>query len=1083
MASGSAIMAHGDLVPASMVSESGGASTTATAITEARLQSRTRKGPHTDNSPMGLGARQMTGSTSNQSDETIYCKDGREINEVLRDIDGMVNDAMGYVREGDYEVAEALLEDDCMQLVDVLPLQERAARTAGLLRKLGVIFEYQDRVDESHGAWARANFLEKVRGFGSEPKLEWALKKQKNVGRTSVEDLDAALISRENINETVKEAEEKVEADKDLDKRRLAANDRFIASVLAMARDDADYALTRKIATAEKLRTLSRQSADGEGHNIKSTKSKWSTGKAKLKAAARLIKVKDAAEDKRDRLAGRVVGARRQKKRRKKKGGKKKATIDELKKLVRENPEEAGNSALLLAKRYTGMHQYRKALGSYRRAISKELENIQYVEEEQEALRKRMGRLRSLKDKRLAELDDARLKSEWARSENIIVDSYTGAIRLLLRYPEAGLNNELVIASMPSKVEEARGWYPIRSGQKPDIFKAVFCAAPLAAAYAGKLLARFPPTERPKKRRSALFRVIDLLEGCVDGPVGDVAVECLEELLETHEDGDDLRLLDIAGKLYGERRHFRRAQELRVRAVALRRGEKRERESARRSHGEPLLHRTLHIDASLGKYMENMSDLIKNANPASTAGVMEAMPATGRSTTTRYVKDTVESRGTFGMYGDPLDDTWRGNLIRDGGSIAVHGAVELSQKKDHLVIPTTTGKSRDEGAQSFLRSVGVQGEHVSATGGAQYLSRLHAEDLRRGGSRLQDMPGRLDDMKRDRRRLGQAKMWHNHLGPGPRDKPSKQARVHQKDGEQAPWQGLPTRHWMEPRRSEKRRQEVMLIAAGADSHGAPPASAKKLQQRQESSESRLASAKEMVRKFGSHRDDIDSLVSTSRGEIMKFPPPPRSPLSTAGTRPGSLPGSSRGGMAFWMDLHDMESLDLGRDIHTAARESMRSRPTTQGSFTLATSAEVAKTTTPAGSSNGRLVPTPNRGRFIDAENALDFLESDVGRGTSRGYTASARSSSLSRGRDAVDLLSRSGRPPPSRAKSVTDVWKRAPLLSAAAAATAADGNNTSTTRPMTTSNANLLASSTNGNGVRRHPRLRQEMTTLPRVSR
>ena len=51
---------------------------------------------------------------------------------------------------------------------------------AGVLRKLSVIFEQQDRVDESHEAWSLADHLLKAKKFGNARQMEFCLESQKS---------------------------------------------------------------------------------------------------------------------------------------------------------------------------------------------------------------------------------------------------------------------------------------------------------------------------------------------------------------------------------------------------------------------------------------------------------------------------------------------------------------------------------------------------------------------------------------------------------------------------------------------------------------------------------------------------------------------------------------------------------------------------------------------------------------------------------------------------------------------------------------------------------------------------------------
>ena len=94
--------------------------------------------------------------------------------------------------------------------------------------------------------------------------------------------------------------------------------------------------------------------------------------------------------------------------------------------------------------------------------------------------------------------------------------------------------------------------------------------------------------------------------GCVNGPLGDLRAEAYEELLETVVEGNDISKLEDAAKLYTQRKFFRRAQELLVRASALRRGETRLRAKPLREHGELPLHSSLHLDEANASYVSTL---------------------------------------------------------------------------------------------------------------------------------------------------------------------------------------------------------------------------------------------------------------------------------------------------------------------------------------------------------------------------------------------------------------------------------------------------------------------------------------------
>ena len=98
-----------------------------------------------------------------------------DISDIMYDLSGLISDAMGHLRDGDYEIAEGLLQVNAMKVVEQLPEPDKTIETVKILRKLSVIYEYQDRVDECHEAWSRANNLEKRPKFGANPHRGWNL--------------------------------------------------------------------------------------------------------------------------------------------------------------------------------------------------------------------------------------------------------------------------------------------------------------------------------------------------------------------------------------------------------------------------------------------------------------------------------------------------------------------------------------------------------------------------------------------------------------------------------------------------------------------------------------------------------------------------------------------------------------------------------------------------------------------------------------------------------------------------------------------------------------------------------------------
>eukprot|EP00946_MAST-07B_sp_MAST-7B-sp1_P002712 g2712.t1 len=656
------------------------------------------------------------------------------------DYHGLVSDAMGHLRDGLYEQAEAILEGPAMNIAEKLPEPERSQRCAWLLRKLSIIFEYQDRVDECHDAWVRADALEHRTSFGSAKKSVWNFspppsspgsRRSRRSGRGG-EHLQqqeqgsvnaGTKLHRANLTRDVGEAVQNISNKELLQERQNEANGRFVASVLSMAREDTEYAPMRRVLTAGRLNSMSRQGESSSTITAPnralttlaatqgSISSSSSLNTASSSAASRNRNIGPIDAEKRN-----VEPLRKKKKRRGRKGAQKKkiATIDELKKIVRSDPELAGICALKMARRYFKIRQPKKSLGAYRKALSKELQNFARIEVERRDLEENWHSLRGLKEKREGEERRVQLAADWQKSEGIIVAVHIGMSKLLLTAPVAALNSEVVAATMPSEIEEARAWFPSLP-KGPDAPKSIFCATPIIVDQLRSWRQRFPVVERPQKRRAMLLAAIDMLGTCADGPLGDFVAECLEELLETHEDGDDLRLLNIAATMYSRRRHFRRAQELFARIEALHRGETRARVQKRRHIGEPLLSTKLHVDPAVDEYILSLPKSIVGSMKRKNHDLKVTDAVTTGLTNASSSLTNTEQYGVSGTYGDPLDDTWRGNLLRPGIQIPMHGAVASSERKESLVIPTTVGRSGDERAQPLVRSVAVRGGKVGAT--------------------------------------------------------------------------------------------------------------------------------------------------------------------------------------------------------------------------------------------------------------------------------------------------------------------------------------------------------------------------------
>ena len=193
-------------------------------------------------------------------------------------------------------------------------------------------------------------------------------------------------------------------------------------------------------------------------------------------------------------------------------------------------------------------------------------------------------------------------------------------------------NDELIFLTPELTIQEARSWFP-KMPRTTKETQNMFCAGPIACKHARAWLSHFSPTGRPQRRQKALLSVIETLDGCVNGPLGDLRAEAYEELLETVVEGNDISKLEDAAKLYTQRKFFRRAQELLVRASALRRGETRLRAKPLREHGELPLHSSLHLDEANASYVSTLPRAIVNADPKAINRVMDNAPDTGRSTT------------------------------------------------------------------------------------------------------------------------------------------------------------------------------------------------------------------------------------------------------------------------------------------------------------------------------------------------------------------------------------------------------------------------------------------------------------------
>ena len=371
-------------------------------------------------------------------------RDGGE-REQMDDFHGLISDAMGHLRDGLYERAESILEGPVMALAEKLPEPERSQRCAWLLRKLSVIFEYQDRVDECHDAWTRADALERRAPYGSVDKLPgWQLSAppsspgSRRQGRSASSGQQYQLTTASAKLERGELARDVAKAVQDVSNKQLhrerqnEANERFIASVLSMAREDTQYASVRRVLTAGRLESMSRRGARGstkKPHSLvttaatagsppssppsaaeryaTSTTSSHNSRRSSRPASPKSSPHEGAsgAKKKKKQQKKQQQQQKKKKKKKKKQGGvgKKEATIDELKKIVRSDPELAGICALRMARRYFKIRQPKKSLSAYRKALSKELQNFARIVEEQRDLEENWRSFRGMKEKREGE--------------------------------------------------------------------------------------------------------------------------------------------------------------------------------------------------------------------------------------------------------------------------------------------------------------------------------------------------------------------------------------------------------------------------------------------------------------------------------------------------------------------------------------------------------------------------------------------------------------------------------------------------------------------------------------------------------
>jgi hypothetical protein len=704
------------------------------------------------------------------------------------DYRGYVSDAMGLLREGNYKGAEELLQLACS-----LVMTDKV-RYASLLRKMSVLYEQQDRVDESHATWEYAQILEKTPGFGRSNKLLEFIKG----GEQTTETMDPQetktkappVLTLEQVKERQWENYtrnvERFQREHRQTEDYVKANERFVSSVVSMVQEESTEGIELK---SLKKNTIALATAianvrPGETVREKDFSVQWNKND----------KMKSLASKKQKPIKKRAAAGRRKKK---------KQSLEELKKLLRseKHQDEAGKTALTIALRYVAQKQPKMAFSFLKKSFVKEYRMNEELALEYSELEGSRSSWRSMRDKREGEENVLEVRGLIEESDKVMLRALRGIWELLLDCPIAAFNATVVQLASAHNIEEARVWNPSPPVDE-NTPKYIYCAAPIAAKFARKWLSLHPQTEAelvarrswqsgaPDRRRESLLYLIGKLHGVVNGPCGDLLVEVYEELLETKHDGVDVSLIRAAGNLYVRRKHFRRAQELLARAEGVERGESRSYAPSLRSHGDPQLHNTLHIDPAVSSYLKSLPRMIRDANKVDIDETIEAAPNTGRSGTLEHSLKSTAGRGKFGEHGDPRSDTWDNGLLSPGISSSLY---KLGARRDDLVVPTTIGRDRDK--DPFLRSVGIEGRTIAATGGVQIIGKLTKNlDLRSGGSRVLNQ----DDMSKKRRMQGQKLLWRSHVGHAPQMAASPQGNIGKHDGEEAPWKGEPQRTWMRP---------------------------------------------------------------------------------------------------------------------------------------------------------------------------------------------------------------------------------------------------------------------------------------------
>jgi len=797
---------------------------------------------------------------------------------------GYVNDAMGLLREGNYEGAEALLKQAAAIVVD------DTVRYASILRKLAILYEQQDRVDESHEAWEHARFLENDPSFGRSEKLLAFIKPDsKSLSPATTGGGTKANMQQEK-DTRLQNLHNNISRIKDSNRRTqeyVRANKRFVSSVTAMVQEETK--------NEKELRNLSK-GIDRLTHALATVRSGEQVSKKLYEVEWNRNTSLEQLSQQAEKPAHQVL---RSKSKTKKHGHQKakKKSLEELKKIMRgeKTQDQAGHAALSIAFRYVSQANWSMAYTFFRTCIRKENKLLNEQMNELLLLEKLRPQWRSMRDKREGEENISEIKTMIEGSDKLIQRATRGIWELLLENPVAAFDGRVAQLASLNEIEDARLWGP-HPPVDVNTPKYLLCAAPIAAKFARMWLEAFPQTEEKlhhrrswqsgaaEARRISLLYLVGKLHGVVNGPCGNLLAEVFEELLETTRDGYDISLLRGAANLYVRRRHFRRAQELFSRAESIERGEERNYKEKLRCHGKNQIHSTFHIDPSVVAYVENLPALVRNASTSeSKSATITASDTAG--TLAYYLKKVDRRKSTpYGQFGDPLCDTWDSALASTG---TVTSSYTLKRRRNDLVIPTTIGRDKDE--DPFLRSVGVEGRTVAATGGVQMIGKIFKGDLHRGGTQ-EPAP---DGIAMERRKMSQVDLWRSHVGHEPTWMSSPQGKLCMSDDQTAP---SPTRSWMTAYRFEGHEKlrgspKTVMRESVTDNINVPTNKTLRSELKTESNVYRNYTSKlENLRNAA--RRQVKDMVSEERVRMS----------STSRSRARSPTPMTPGGMAsFWLD--------------------------------------------------------------------------------------------------------------------------------------------------------------------------------------